>query len=66
MLVFSTDWENVMQELTLDEVQQVGGGMISLTSWIRDFRTFVLEIPATYDAMINSAADVMCRGTGNC
>lgn len=55
-----------MQEMTVSEVEQVGGGLVSLTGWILDFRGFVEQIPATYDAMITSTTDVMCRFTGDC
>ncbi len=53
-----------MQELSMVEVEQVGGA--GWADLIRDLTAAAKELPRLYDALIEATSDMMCRATGNC
>lgn len=56
-----------MQDLTVSEVEQVGGGLIcSWTSMMIDLQGALNQVGATFDAGVSAVVDVACRITGDC
>ena len=54
-----------MRELKDTEVEQVSGGLLSLTSPNGE-STWLQRLPVWYDTAVQAVADGLCRMTGNC